>query len=167
MKGAVTVVLCPKALPLLAVDHKSRSNDLSGMFRSAFGVCKAGLWSSCCALLLLDCSLVSDRWKQQADITLQWILNCSQSPAAAALAVPLWLYILSVTGWRNMFSFGSWRESCKVWGCRQKKVLLDIFPFQVKGCSPWMETSVFAVTWCLSWFSVPLILIWLLGPTMT
>lgn len=40
---AATIVLCPKALPLLAADHKSSSNYLSGMLRSAFCVCKAGL----------------------------------------------------------------------------------------------------------------------------
>lgn len=40
---AVTIVLCPKALPLLAVAHKSSSTYLSGMSRSASRGCKAGL----------------------------------------------------------------------------------------------------------------------------
>lgn len=40
---AATIVLCPKALPLLAVAHKSRSNYRPGMSRSASRACKAGL----------------------------------------------------------------------------------------------------------------------------
>lgn len=43
---AVTIVLCPKALPLLAVAHKSSSTYLSGMWRSASRACKAGLKNS-------------------------------------------------------------------------------------------------------------------------
>lgn len=60
---AATIVLCPKALPLLAVDHKSSSSYLSGMLRSAF-LCLQS-WAAkhrifcCCTHPLLDCSLVS------------------------------------------------------------------------------------------------------------
>lgn len=60
---AVTIVLYPKALPFLAVDHKSNSNYPSGMSRSASCACKARLKhiDSSAAALFLSLTADSDQ----------------------------------------------------------------------------------------------------------
>lgn len=91
---AVTIVLCPKALPLLAVAHKSSSNYRPGMSRSASRACKAGLKNidSSAATLFpsLTAAQIQTEKSNRRDITQQETLTCLQSPAPAALAVPVW-----------------------------------------------------------------------------